>query len=438
LIRSREGNLKGVLVLLLLLSLCFPSVTSASESAYEINIARGIAAVEAGDHAGAIAEFREALELRPGDHTATLYLGIALSRAGDGEAEATLKRALLLNPEDARTNLELGIYYMDKSLYDEARDYFDNAMKLAPGTAISERAEGFRKSLTQRAKEKPWSLQLTLGGQYDSNVILNPDGSPLPEEISDESDWRVVGYLRGKVEILKGDSYQAALRYSLYQSVHTDLSDYNTTQHLPGLDIGFDLSPMFRFEAAYSFEYVHVGGDAYSYSHIAAPAFVISEGGGFLTTVRYQFRDNVYKDDELFEDNSDRTGSNHLLGITQNIPLHSRVLAQIGYEYDRITANEDFWEYRGNKATLALYVRLPHSILVNLKGEYYDRDFEDVWPGTGRERQDGMYTASIAISKELTDYLSLTVGQLYRVNNSNIESLDYERAITSLFLTLRF
>jgi hypothetical protein len=41
-------------------------------------------------------------------------------------------------------------------------------------------------------------------------------------------------------------------------------------------------------------------------------------------------------------------------------------------------------------------------------------------------------------TKHLSDRYSITIGQLYASNNSNIKEFDYKRAITSLFLNVRF
>jgi Flp pilus assembly protein TadD len=91
----------------LLLPLTFTE--SGFAAAYEDFIARGKASLEDKRYSSAESAFRSALDERPDDHEAMLYLGISLSRMEGSEAESALKRALYLDPEDPRTNFELAI-----------------------------------------------------------------------------------------------------------------------------------------------------------------------------------------------------------------------------------------------------------------------------------------------------------------------------------------
>ncbi|MBI5049348.1 MAG: tetratricopeptide repeat protein [Nitrospirae bacterium] len=136
------------------------SVSYAVEAKYERHIAKGIAYIEARDYVNAAEEFRSALKEKPNDPVAVLYLGIAFSRSGDKEAETILKKALALNPQEPRTNLELGIYYFSKAVYDEAKDYFENTIEIAPNTEFSSKSEEYLKRIKERAVTKPWSINV--------------------------------------------------------------------------------------------------------------------------------------------------------------------------------------------------------------------------------------------------------------------------------------
>lgn len=115
----------------LLTSIVFAELT---DPAYEIAITKAVSKIENADFEGAIKDLEEVLKTRPGDEQATLYLGIALSRSGKRDAEEILKKALSMNPGNPVTNLELGIYYFNKSMNDEAKDYLENTIELAPNT----------------------------------------------------------------------------------------------------------------------------------------------------------------------------------------------------------------------------------------------------------------------------------------------------------------
>ena len=416
-------------------SIVFAEIT---DTAYEIAVTRAVSKIENADYEGAVNDLEGVLKTRPADEQATLYLGIALSRSGKRDADGMLKKALSINPGNPLTNLELGIYYVNKSMYDEAGDYLENTIKLAPNTEFSAKAEEYLRLLKKGGVPKPWALDILIGGQYDSNVVLNSDDNPLPEGVSRKSDWRAVLYLKGGYDFIKSERAGGTVSYSLYQSLHSKLDDFNITDHLLELKGTYAVSSVVNLKGTYSFEHVSVGGDTYDFAHSITPSLIISEGGGLSTVIEYRYRKSHFVDAKLFEDNSDRTGSNNLVGISQYIPLGNSVIFKFGYSYDVDSTQEDYWDYSGNKVIAGLQFNLPISIYLALNGEYYIKDYEGINPIEGKERDDKVSTASISVTKMLSDRYGITIGELYTRNKSNIEAYDYKRSITSLFFSARF
>lgn len=419
----------------LLTSIVFAELT---DPAYEIAITKAVSKIENADFEGAIKDLEEVLKTRPGDEQATLYLGIALSRSGKRDAEEILKKALSMNPGNPVTNLELGIYYFNKSMNDEAKDYLENTIELAPNTEFSAKAEEYLRLLKQKGVLKRWTLDILIGGQYDSNVVLNSDDNPLPEGVSRKSDWRAVLYLKGGYNLIKSEKAEGSIRYSLYQSLHSKLNDFNITDHLLELWGTYAISSVINLKGTFSFEHVSVGGDTYDFAHSITPSLIISEGRGFSTVVEYRYRKSHFVDSELFEGNSDRTGSNNSIGVTQYIPIGTPVIFKVGYSHDVDSTREDYWDYRGDKGIAGLQFNLPINIYIALSGEYYNKDYKGINPIEGKEREDKVSTASISVTKLLSDSYGITIGELYTRNKSNIEAYDYKRAITSLFFSARF
>ncbi|OGW38269.1 MAG: hypothetical protein A2Y97_04605 [Nitrospirae bacterium RBG_13_39_12] len=418
----------------------FAPVAFAEEAdpSYELAITKAADKIENSDYEGAIDDLDEILRLKPEDEQATLYLGIALSRSGDRDAEEILKKALLINPKNPVTNLELGIYYFGKSMDDEAGDYFENTIKLAPNTEYSTKAREYIGAIKQGGAVKRWILNMSAGGQYDSNVIVNSDNGPLPEGISRKSDWKAILFLNGRYDLIADQRTECSVGYRFYQSFHIHLSNFNITSNLLDLKASYRISPELSINGLYSFEHVLVGGNPYDYSHILSPSLIISEGKGFSTIVEYKYRNTHFMDMELFEDNSDRTGANNLFGITQNIPISTSIIFNVGYSYDVDSTREDFWDYSGNKGMVGLQFNLPSYLYINLYGEYYHKNYEGTNPLSDEERKDRVSTATASATKQISDRFSITLGQLYTRNKSNIEEYDYKRSITSFFLNVRF
>lgn len=410
----------------------------ANEATYEKHIARGISELEDKNYVGAIESFKGALKEKPDDYRVTLYLGIALSRAKDKDAEAMLEKAFSINPNEPRINLELGVYYFNNAKYDEAKGYLNNAMNLSQDDELKDKAEEYLAVIGEKRGKKKWLLNISIGGQYDTNVILNADTTPLPEGISGKADWRSIIELNGKYSFIKGHGANASIGYSLYQSIHAKLTDFNISYHLLDLTTSYAIKPYLSLNSSYSFEYVFVGGDRYDYAHSVYPSIIITEGKGFSTIIGYKYKNKHFIDSETYQANSDKSGSNHLAGITQVISVYPPIQARLGYAYDKDITKKDYWDYDGHKGFVDIEIKLPYRFSIDLYGEYHYREYKGINPISNIERKDGVYTYSASITKAITDRFSITLGQAYTDNGSTIAYYNYNRAITSLFLTGRF
>ena len=418
------------------------SASVTAQTTYEQYMSNGMSSLEKKDYSSSEQAFRAALKEKPDDYKATLYLGIVLNRMGMKEAEGLLKKALLINPREPETNLQLGIYYYNKSVYPEAKDYFETTIEVAPGTGYSASAEDYLRRMSGGEVGKPWSLNLSVGGQYDSNVVLNPSGNPLPQGISHKSDWSAVFLLSGRYYLIKEEKAEVSAGLNLYQNLHATLSDFNVTQPVVDVTAAYTLLPWLQLRGVASYEFVWVGGldesDRYGGDYMLAPSLVITEGKGFSTVIEYRYRNYHFYNSELFLFNSQRSGPDNYIGITQNLQITPSIQARLLYSHDVDATQEDFWHYRGNRGALGLSFVFPYKIFMDLYGEYYVQDYNGKNPETGENRKDKIFTGSIQATKILSDIFSVTVGQLYTKDNSNTPAFDYNRAITSLFFTARF
>lgn len=429
------GKIIHAILLCILIS---ANIVNASETAYEQDIANGIMLIEEGNHADAAAKFRAALKEKSDDFKATLYLGAALSRMNDKEAESMLRKALYLKPDDPRANLELGIHYINNKKYNEAKAYLEKAIKTSDETELKDAAAEYLNAAKEEGKDrKLWAVDISLGGQYDSNVSLNPNETPLPQGISRKDDWRAVLNLNGRYDFLSTADADGSIGYNLYQSLHFQLSDFDISYHLLDLSASYTIAPSISLKGVYSFEYVFVGGSGYDSAHTVSPSIIIAEGSRFSTIVEYRYRYKDYINSGLYESNSERTGSNHLTGITQNI-TYSLIRTRLGYAYDRDLTNRSYWDYNGHKGFIGMEFNLPYRIILELYGEYSRKDYDGINPLSDTNRADSAYTLSISATKELTDMFSITIGYLYLNNDSNIAFYKYNRSIASLFVNARF
>lgn len=423
--------------LAVLVAAFIPALALARESDYEKYLARGVAAIEQQHYNDAVQEFRAALTERPDDPAATLYLGTTLSRAGYPGAAVVLKKALELNPQDPRANLEMGIDCYKRTEYRAAAEYFSRTKQLAPDTELAEKAERYLQA-TRQGGEKNWSAGIQTGIQYDSNVVLNGIDGLLPEGISHKSDWRLVLNLKARYLLVRQRQGELWIGYNGYQSLHNRLQKFNVSRQQLEAGSGYNLSPALTIGASYVYEYDLVGGDDFNAAHAFSPSVTVNEGRGFSTVLSFGYRKNHYMHSELFSDNQNRSGSCNSLGITQQMRFGDAVEFRAGYLHAVESTRKDYWDYRSDQGLADMRVTLPRQIAVTLGGAYEQRDYKGIYPLTTDKRRDRISTVSVTATKVLSDQLSVTLGQIYVRNRSNIGAFDYKRAVSSLFLNVRF
>jgi len=287
---------------------------------------------------------------------------------------------------------------------------------------------------------KPWSFNIAVGTQYDSNVVLNPDGNPLPQGISRKADWREVADINAGYTIIRNERVQWTVGYNIYQSFQNALSDFNVTSQRVDTTGLVSATPYLKVGLKYYFEYVLIGGDNFNQAHSVAPAMVVSPWKRFPTVIEYRYRDNDYKDTDNFGGNAERSGSNKMVGLTQHIPILPTLKTYLGFSQDEDDTQRSYLNYRGRKGKAEIHYDLPKNVLMTVKAEVYKRDFKGADPELGKKRKDKFYAVDVVFSKKIFKKLGLTMnlGYFYSRNSSNADAFDFSRSVTSLFLNRSF
>lgn len=415
-----------------------PLPAFASESLFEKAIAKGVADMESGDYQAAAAEFRMALAERPEDSDALLYLGIAQSRVSDTDAESTLKKALSLDPSNPRTNLELGILYFNRGVNTEAQDYFENAVHLAPGTPQAANAGEYLTMMATGRGDKRWGVNFLTGLQYDSNVLLNADGAPLPAGIKDRKDWRGIFNLGLNYMPIKTGNFELNTSYSIYQSLHFRLNEFDVNQNQAELTGKYSFNGNLALKAGYTFEYLLVGAESYANSNSGNASLILNGPAGSTTSLEYRYRYSGYKNSDMFLANNIRSGANQQGGVNTRVPVGDSAFLRLGYYFDSENTRREYWNYDGHRGVVAVTARLPFLFVSELSAEACTRRYDAPYPTAGINRKDTSWTASVLLSRFFGDVFSLTAGFYYNRNDSNISDFDYDRTITSLLAQVRF
>jgi hypothetical protein len=242
----------------------------------------------------------------------------------------------------------------------------------------------------------------------------------------------------GRYYLVTEEKAEVSAGFNFYQNLHASLNNYNVSQPVFDLTMAYNIFPWLQVRGVAAWEYLSVGQEEYGSDYMLAPSLIFFEGKGFSTIVDYRYRNYTFHNTEVFFDNSQRSGPDNFIGVTQIMPISPNIQARLGYAHDVNATQEAFWHYRGDRGTLGLSFTLPYKIFLNLDADYYIQKYHGKDPQTGANRKDKTFTGAASVTKVLSDIFSVTLGQVYVNDNSNVPEFSYNRAITSLFFNARF
>ena len=92
---------------------------------------RGWFSLEIGDYDRAIADYTQAIQLKPDNADVRILRGLAYARSGDYDrAISDYTQAIQLNPDDAEVYVLCGLAYQEAGDSPRANEYFDKARQL--------------------------------------------------------------------------------------------------------------------------------------------------------------------------------------------------------------------------------------------------------------------------------------------------------------------
>jgi len=332
----------------------------ATEADFEKRMAHGVAALDAGNPALAQEEFRAALVEHPTDPEAALYLAIALSRANDPAAEPALKSALRLDPGNPRISLELGTFYYNRKMFDESGDYFDNLLVLKPDSEMKAAAEGYLAAIRSHSNNKQWSAAGTAGMQYDSNVPMFAGGGPLPVGVTRKGDLRGVFNLGLNGVALRDSDQELTGSYSIYQTLHLHLTDFNLTQNLFDITYKRNISPLLSVKLSGGFESILLREKLFDNDFSINPGLFATFAEGMTTGIEYRFCDSKYHNTDIFPTNADRDGVTHSIIFSHRQRLSDDLNMRVKYTFERDLATVSAWSSVAHIGNAGITASLPH------------------------------------------------------------------------------
>jgi len=487
-LNKKDGIIKYLLIFFIVFLLLHKSEISASNNSlpWEENFKEGVLLLGEGKYKQAIEQFQKVIAVCPQNAYSHYYIGKALMGIGEfNKAIDSFDKAIQLDPLISNAYLGKGICLYKLGRYNEALELLEQAIKLKPdyGEAffykgliyfnqknyvscyqnlqkciqlnpdftstcsyyievakkhIAKSREA-KKSLSEfdlKTIPKKWEFFFTLGGEYDDNVILQPEKEPLPGAISRKEDFRSLSQLRidYKKHLEEG---QFALASSFYHLAHHELSEYDLlggSISIAYLMNGSKLNPSIE----YGYDYYVVGGDQYLDKHSISPSLTIATGKNINTQLYCLFeKTNFFPYPVDKED--DRDSLSGTFGSRIFIQGKNNRTVNIETAYKVNKADGSNWDYQSPMVsaqfkTPFIFKNSNFSFLIMSEWLLFDH----VNTLFNKTRNDTRIAISGTISFHLNKNWDLIMTFTNIRNMSNLEAYDYKRNISSISVSSRF
>ncbi len=412
-----------------------PALHARTEDA-ELYVAKGIQKINEENYSAALISLNKATQLSSDNVEAVFYSGVANSRLNNfKQAETLFYKVLRLNKDVVNAYFELGRIYYLTSDCSKASGNFTRFISLTGASPLKKQAKQMRKDCKKEKRgKKRYKLDIAIGGQYDSNVILEPSNPSAASTSGDADDVRGVVYVTAGATLFETGPARLKADYKFYQSLHADLDDYNIHHHKISPTIEVDILEPLQATAGYSLEYTLFEDELYSRVHIYHGKLKLKEGEHLSTEAIFIYKDNKYWDAPLFSSNRLRRGHTNIYGLRQNFAI-KKLAGNVYYFADFNRAETAYWSYDGHRVGAKLVYQIIDPLFIGASGEYNKRSHKAVFVGSQSRRKDEMTKYGAKLTYYIIpNKLSIALSDIYTNNSSNLSNYDYSRNVVGLFL----
>lgn len=424
----------------------------------DIHFWLGVAYFRNGNYLEAEREFKAVTILDHSQVRAHYNLGAVYFRQKkwDQAAEAFLKAAEIDPSQRAHLYLNVGLSYYKQGAANDAVIWFQKALQENPAPPTERMA---RVMLNLISPEKgsvgksKWTVQATVGREYDTNVFLTPAEEEL---LTIEKDWASIGSVNlgypipvSRTLLLNPTYYFLGRWYDSESANNYHLHEFRLSLEVPKYTI--------RPRLSYSYLYTLLDNDPFlSYHRILVNSQILQIG-------KYYFGINGSwsRDEDLDSEFDYLSGTEWNIGISEfNYFLKNRGYIRLNLSYSRINLEdlEDdprFESYSYNALEPSIQVLTPLIEKFKAKGlfQYQYRVYhdEDTWMAQDesltlmKRRRDHRFTFSASLLRPLSQHLEVELKYWGQNNRSNLGDdpkdyvdRDHRKSIYTLNLNLSF
>lgn len=399
--------------------------------------------------------FRDQLA-RPGDPATLLRFAEVAIQVGDLEgAISALERLLLIDGDQPRVKLELGVLYFRLGSHEAARSYLESARASARATQeIKDRATTFLAEVDSATQRSRWSGDGIFGLRYSSNANSGSVGAiqsfgtaviPSPS-VSRRQDWSALlgANLRHRYDLGRQDDSVLDTALAVFGSRQFQVSAANVAlldlETGPRFGLFADTIDDFTVRPYLNTRFVMVNDYSSYIGYGAGLEFAKKFGDGLSGSfgVLGRRREFTRNPDAPTNDNSSGTDANVNGELRMEVASWLTLSVQgSGSRYTASVGSESYWEYSfggsaefGFTDPIGINGRLwSLTLAADHQAAYYDAPDSSVNTLINRVQHDFNASATLAIPLDATVTL---VGQVtYTDRRASLSNFSYD-ALTML------
>ncbi|HOD28057.1 MAG TPA: tetratricopeptide repeat protein [Syntrophales bacterium] len=454
----------------------FQKLQAKGSGSSQVSFFLGMSYKQAGDFEEALPPLRESLTLQPPVKEAAVELAEVLYRLDNlpeakkwlaqSEAYNTfpaktafLKGTILIKEENIPEGIEalegakrldasygqivdyhIGIAHLANRDYDKAKERLNAVVAQDPLSDLASFARRYQDIIEERRQlERPLMLTLGILGQYDTNMLQEPDASDIPDLGKESSLVMQTSFRMDYLPVFSGNGlFNAgfAIGNSLHEKNSTTYDTLTGTFYAaPGYKFG-------RLAVNLSTNYTHTLKRDPSYkryyeAYTVGPLFrFLLSQNQIIEAYGAYAKDSYCIDPGLPEEDQDNSGIEGYLGWTRL--FQNGGMANFKYGYSDKDADGENWSNRGHRFTANMIFPLRKTIQGQLGGDAFLQRYKNTHTIYDKTRKDQTYSALAGLIWDVHKSVSLNALYNYVHVKSNIDLYDYTQHLYTVGLELKF
>jgi tetratricopeptide (TPR) repeat protein len=345
-----------------------------------------------------------------------------------------------------------GLAFAVLGLPAQASAEVEQAMSLAPSSALTGPAERLRDTLVAaRKQERRLSAEVRFGVFYDDNVavIPNPVGTSKESLVRTlrhpkSSSFGELAGLRADYVFYRDERWDATVGYSFFATYNNDLPSFNVMDHLGSLGVVHKTSVGTMPAQAgltYAYDALFLAQDLFVQRHTVSLIGAIAEDDTNLTQFFFRFQDKNFEGG--FPQPEDRDAKNYMFGFLHLFRFQQdKHLIKVGFQQDYEYTDGRNYTYQGRRLQAGAMVTLPWWALrakwdfdVHFRNYTSTNLFLPTTRPVELRRRDEEINNVFRLELPLPRNLTLSGEYQLTHNKSNIQVFDYSRSVLSLILS---